>query len=369
MAIEADQAITLNYLFTCMGLFIQIGNIIYGIRHAIHRPTKFNLILLASATVYAISFVPLLLTSALTIELSTTPRTDANGYLFDRLDKLVRAYTGLFGAATLCYILLVQVRFRVVKTLMKYRDLYDWLFVFFTILVWFLTTFLFGVVLRVSATSQPLALGAWTIYALAVDNTLSFIFIRQLYKTRANVQPRRDQASRADWYKVVGSLLILCFISWVALILIVCGNVMFAHDQIMRTLLFRIGYSVSPVHFSGAMVFIYTVRSLVVNPTTATPPAPPATGYNERKSSLRGSTPSTTDLIDRKDLGYVMEYRYDLRHEPRTPLSSPVTPITPITPRPERSPILYPARTAAHFVPAMELERGIRVQDVERGRY
>ncbi|KAJ3049410.1 hypothetical protein HK097_009581 [Rhizophlyctis rosea] len=363
--ITPQGAVILNYVFIVIGLGIQLCNIAYGIRHAIQRPTKFNLILLACALVYAVSFVPLLLTSALTVELNSTRKSESNAYLFTRLDTLVRTYTALFGSATLAYILLVQVRFRVVKSLMKYRDFYDWIFVSVTITIWLLTSFLFGVILHVAPTTQSIVLGAWSVYALAVDQTLSFIFIRQLYKTRKAVSATKD--SQKEFYKVVLALCLLCFISWLGLTMVIVSNVFFKNDHIMRTLLFRAAYMISPFHFSGAMVFIYTVRSLVVpsSPAPTTPVAHsssqwgadekgqswPGVGnagagapgtyhiaHNQRKSSLR--TGSAVSLIDKhgKNSPYGMAIdaktdrpSYPTTGYPMTAATSYATTATPVT--------------------------------------
>ncbi|KAJ3278548.1 hypothetical protein HK104_002242, partial [Borealophlyctis nickersoniae] len=255
--LDNEMVMRLNYGFTILGLLLQIGNIVYATNHALRRPTVFNLVLLIALILYACSFIPLLMTTSLTIDLDGITEDAGNAYLFKRLDVLVRIYTALFGLSSLMYLVLVQIRFRVVKSLMPYKNYWDWIFVGVTVSICIVTTFLFGVIIPKNAILQSIASAIWSLYALTVDNVLSFIFIRQLYKTRRNLNTI-GASQRKAWTRVVVALCGLCSITWVCLALLVTGNLFFKEQHSTRTFMFRLAYAFTPLEFSAALVFIYT---------------------------------------------------------------------------------------------------------------
>ncbi|KAJ3296853.1 hypothetical protein HK104_001095 [Borealophlyctis nickersoniae] len=282
---DDDTLTKLNWGFTVLGLVLQIGNIAYATQHAVRRPTTFNLVLVSALIIYALSFVPLLMTTTLTIDLGSQQDSPASPihYQFVRLDALVRTYTALYGVSTLVYILLVQIRFRVVKSIMPYKNHWDWIFVGVTVTVFSLTTLLFGVILPISPILQSIASAIWSLYGLTVDNVLSFIFIRQLYKTRRNVNA--TSTNRKVWARVVAALCALCSVTWLCLGLLIGGNVLFADDHGMRTFFFRLAYAFTPLVFSAALVFVYTVRTLMSGSAAATPSSLPSPAAMVPKSA------------------------------------------------------------------------------------
>ena len=138
----------------------------------------------------------------------------------------------------------------------------DVLFVVFTIAFWSGTTFLFGVVAFGNvAASQSLAFSAlWTLYALIVDNILSWLFLYHLFKCRSQVS--NTDRLKVLWRKSVWGLSLLCGTTWISLILIIMATFTFHSDGLKRALVYRIAYAFSPLQFTGALVFIYTIRSL-----------------------------------------------------------------------------------------------------------
>ncbi|KAJ3147710.1 hypothetical protein HDU86_007885 [Geranomyces michiganensis] len=182
---------------------------------------------------------------------------EVNGWL--------KIWKALYGLSVLQYIFLIQHRFRVVKSVFKYHELWDWAFVIITLVLYAVCSVTYGIVTHFPGTSvslgQALATAAWTLYALLVDHFLSFTFIRELYYMRKRVGGRR-----AGWRRVVSALVAVCAISWICLLLLVMANLAFPHDNLMRTFLFRLGYSFTPLEFSGALVFIYNAKRLMANP-------------------------------------------------------------------------------------------------------
>lgn len=321
-------------------------NTAYAIKHAIARPTKFNIILVVALVVYCVSYIPLLMTSSLTIELSDQKETPQTQPLFAKLDILLRVYTALYGISTLMYILLVQIRFRVVKSLISYRSIYDHIFVAITVLVCLLSTFLFGVILPTSSVLASIAAAVWTLYGLLVDNILSFVFIKVLYTSRTTLS---KSAPSSAWKRVVGALGFLCIVTWLCLALLLTGNIGFANDRIVRTVLFRIAYSFTPLEFSGALVFMYTVRSLVAPPSSPGSASPP----------MNISPPIPRRWDNKKPALSIVTGRPEFVPAPNAVVPLPVYD--------ERSPILFPSPpqwSAPNY--ATDSPRVFR--DVEAGR-
>ncbi|KAJ3266838.1 hypothetical protein HK104_006011, partial [Borealophlyctis nickersoniae] len=173
------------------------------IYHLLAKRTPFNYALVVCMVIYVISFIPQLMSVRLTMEYGAGLRSsDADR---KELDGYVRAYTALYGLGGCIYIVLVQIRFRVIKVVMPYRDIIDWFFIGLTIVVCASTCFLFGVIMPMSPSIQTGASAAWACYGLAVDNILTALFIRVLYKSRKDVD-RKMEEKKALFRKVIGSL-------------------------------------------------------------------------------------------------------------------------------------------------------------------
>ncbi|RKO86547.1 hypothetical protein BDK51DRAFT_33747 [Blyttiomyces helicus] len=307
MASESTQ-ITLAYVFTGIGFAIQLANVTYGMLHAVRKPTRFNLVLAISLVMYAFSFVPLLLTTNLCVEVAHRP----DHWKFARLDALVRTYDALYSLATLVYLLLVQVRFRVIKSLMPYKDIYDWIFVFTTIAIWSSTALLFGVLTTQTSNVRSTLMAIWTVYAL--------------------VQPTANRLR--DWTRVVGALCALCVITWIGLAVLLIDNLYFDKEPATKSLMFRVAFACTPLDFSGALIFIYTVRRLMgqaAAPARVEPvvDAPRKVRVGALEKGLVGAGPGVLRSVRRT------ESKTGLL----TPTSPyPGTPITPRTPLPVYSP-------------------------------
>ncbi|KAJ3038966.1 hypothetical protein HDV00_012724 [Rhizophlyctis rosea] len=172
----------------------------------------------------------------------------------------------VYGIYSLSYLLLEQSRFQIIKGIMPYSRLYDYAFMVFTIGVWTATIFVFGVVDPINTSITMVAVGAYCIYGLMVDNVLSFTFLHHLYKNRQLLH-RDSNSSPTHFLRVTRALLACCTISWMALTLFMTAAFLYTKDNIMRTLLFRIVYSLAPVQFSAALVYMYSIKVLLEVPS------------------------------------------------------------------------------------------------------
>ena len=191
-----------------------------------------------------------------------------------------------------------------------------------TIIVWCGTTFLFGIVsYETVPLAQSLLFSAiWTVYALIVDNVLSFIFLYQLFKVRARV----TKSARLNrlWKMAVGGLAVLCGSAWFSLLLILAATLAFPNQTNSRALLYRIAYAFSPFQFSGALVFIYTIQILFEKSDLGrdgeVPPTPTTDSFCSscsRRHSILSATPdspldrsssfSSTTILNAPPLGHV----------------------------------------------------------------
>ncbi|KAJ3055659.1 hypothetical protein HK097_009777 [Rhizophlyctis rosea] len=263
MTIAKPTAIALYYVFTSIGFILMIGNLCYAIHHAYVKRTKFNFALVLCATLWSASFIPLFITAKLTVDLTNVRITLAMLKDIDRLKTCLRAYNMVYGLATLVYLLIEQTRFKVIKGVMPYSKIYDYVFAALTFAIWIATFFYYGVINTTNSTNTGTAIAAYAVYGLTVDNILSFTFIYQLYKNR---QKLHKGTSNPQFVLVVRALIVLCIVSWSGLIVFLVGLYVYANDNLMRTLLFRIGYSFTPIQFSAMLVFMYSIKTLLAQP-------------------------------------------------------------------------------------------------------
>ncbi|KAJ3042148.1 hypothetical protein HDV00_008033 [Rhizophlyctis rosea] len=263
MTLAKETAVALNYTFTVIGMTIMFCNTLYAIRHAWTKRTPFNYFLIACGTTWTCAFIPLYFSAKLTVDLTDVAPTLSNMNLFQRLNVILRSYNMIWGLASLQYILLEQTRFQVIKGIMPYKRIYDHVFAGVTVFVWLITIFVFGVVWPINSVISGIAVGAFAIYGLIVDNVCSFTFVYQLYKNR---QKLHKGTSNPTFTLVVRALVVLCTVSWSALMVFMTAQFAYSKDNIMRTLLCRITYSFATLQFSAALTFMYSIKVLLAQP-------------------------------------------------------------------------------------------------------
>ncbi|KAI8928602.1 hypothetical protein BC831DRAFT_397332, partial [Entophlyctis helioformis] len=276
------ELVMIELIITVIGMSIQLCNTIYAIRHAMRLPSHFNIFLVVSMVIYSFSFVPLFLTTGLG-SVSSSVNFFNSGEIKRRAEFVYifnQSHNFMFGLATLMYVLLVQFRFRIIKTMMPYSDALDTIFVTLTILLWtgaaFVVGFLGTIIWPKTVTNgvQLQSFSLWAAYALIVDTTLSFIFMVKLFSSRkklmnamrsnvaAGTVYASDIAARRTMSIVFRALTTLCCVSALSFSLVLISATVFAKDPVHRKLMYRIGYSFSPLQFSGALVFVYSVPTL-----------------------------------------------------------------------------------------------------------
>ncbi|KAI8823727.1 uncharacterized protein EV422DRAFT_504876 [Fimicolochytrium jonesii] len=245
---DEDLLQLLRKILLGLGLALQFGNSMYAARHAWMRPVTYNLMLLTSCATYAGSFIPLF-----------AAKTDDEYNIYPNM----RIWTALYGVSTLMYTIIIQIRFRAIKALLPYGDVYiftdapkDRIFLGVTVCLWCTTIIPFGVVIG-SRKSQSLFTAAWTAYVLLVDNVISFMFISQVYKCQAILGGTR----RKEWARVVGSLAFVCVTMWISVLSLVAANLFLVPSKIFYS--FQFVFCCTPLQFSGALVFIYNAQALV----------------------------------------------------------------------------------------------------------
>ncbi|KAI9008308.1 hypothetical protein BC832DRAFT_591544 [Gaertneriomyces semiglobifer] len=262
--IDFNTAVVLNYVFTGIAFAVQLGNSGVAVKHAIQRRTLFNGFMATCMVVYAASFIPLFFTSKLAVETAYLDK-ETHKDKFDQQSRCVRLWTAAYAVATLIYIILIQIRFRVVKSVLRYRNFLDNAYIIVSTIIWIGTIVILGIIYPPTPSIQSIATIMWTIYALLVDNVLSIVFITQLYAIRSRLKQSRDM--ERSFKRVRAGLFFLCGMTWIGVSFSVIGNAAFAKDQVMRTLFFRVSLIFSPLEFLGALIYIYTVRMLFNNPS------------------------------------------------------------------------------------------------------
>ncbi|KAI9106173.1 hypothetical protein DFS34DRAFT_657053 [Phlyctochytrium arcticum] len=118
-----------------------------------------------------------------------------------------------------------------------------------------------GVIYPPNATIQSLATTAWTVYALACDNVLSWQFLLHIYRVRKAL-PEVHTRLKAQFRIVRFSLIVLCMWTWIGLSLSLVSILKFSNNQSMRTFFFRMSMALSPLAYCAALVYMYTVRTI-----------------------------------------------------------------------------------------------------------
>ncbi|TPX60646.1 hypothetical protein SpCBS45565_g07453 [Spizellomyces sp. 'palustris'] len=205
---------------------------------------------------------------------------------------LQRTYNFVYGVATLVYVLIVQIRFRVVRRIVPYWKGWDHIFVGFTVLLW-AATFLTWNVIHYSRDGLPsgISAGVWNIYVLLVDQVLCLLFLLRLNmfqrKFRQSTSVQRQSASRT----VFVALISLAIMSWVAFGVFMYSNMGWRHDEGMRNILFRVASALSGAIMSAALLFIYTVKTMMTSSTTSQLSRSKASGGTDLGQSLALRTP------------------------------------------------------------------------------
>ncbi|EGF82542.1 expressed protein [Batrachochytrium dendrobatidis JAM81] len=289
--------VVVEQLIIAIGLTIQVCNTIYGLRHAISMKTGFNVVLAFSMIIYSIAYIPLMLDSGLT-STSDSLLSFTDNEISIRLNTIVTltvTHNVLYVTATFIYLLLVQLRFRVIKNIISYPAVWDTFFIVLTCLVWVCAAVVVGILgpaiwpSMISMQVHMIGLIIWSVYALFIDTVLSFTFAIKMFSARQRItnlmkstQIKREIQTQKTTQNVMIALCVLCTVAWISFIIAAVGAIFYYHIPARRKIFYCVGFSLSSLEFSGALVFIYSVKNLFQNQST--------TSFSDaRKASLTSS--------------------------------------------------------------------------------
>ena len=119
-------------IYIVIGFTLQIFNVSYTVRLAFERATIYNTVLVLSMSLYAASFLPLfckliidmfsltiIVTSLLSYSVSVM-----NPRIASMILTLNRAHNTCYAFSTLIYMILIQLRFQIIKSVWPYRSIY-----------------------------------------------------------------------------------------------------------------------------------------------------------------------------------------------------------------------------------------------------
>ncbi|KAJ3181286.1 hypothetical protein HDU87_001417 [Geranomyces variabilis] len=303
LALTGQQQLAAELAISGFGCLIMIFNLIWASVALRNRPNRYNASLLFSATTFFLSQALLIAQSLASgdrsrwylARLGEQPSNDhSNRMLWDfdlksRILNLQRAYSACFALATVSYLLLVGFRFRVLKSIMPYRNAWDYGFAAFTVALWTITMLGFNVVFYSGSTSATGLLATlWNLYLLVMDQTLAGVFLWKLsdFQKSLATASAKDADSKAKGKRnVVLSLVGLGVISWGCLGLFVWSHYGFQNDEGMKTLLFRVAAAFSSFTVSSALAFVYGVKQMMTRTMS--------TGPLSRSSRNAVSAPTT----------------------------------------------------------------------------
>ncbi|KAJ3276293.1 hypothetical protein HK104_003697 [Borealophlyctis nickersoniae] len=196
--------------------------------------------------------------------LSNNPADEEAHKRFVKVDYLDHIFNGLFSSGALIYLLLIQLRFRIIHKIYPYSHKWDIVFVTFTILLCAVCIY-FGAIADATVFVQTIAGSLWITYVFLSANILSFVFLYRIYQCKQ--QTSGGKANREAFARVTRALAFICTCSWVCLALAIVALVVLKSNELLRPLVFRISYGVGgPLDLSGVLVFIHEMRNLVLSP-------------------------------------------------------------------------------------------------------
>ncbi|KAJ3156191.1 hypothetical protein HDU86_003954 [Geranomyces michiganensis] len=296
-----EQQLFAELAISSFGCLVMLVNTIWAVAVIKKRPNRFNASLLFSATTFFLAQAVLIGQSIASgdksrwylARLAEQPSSGRYRMQWDvdlkqRLLNLQRAYSACYALATLSYLLLVQFRFRVLKSIMPYRTLWDYVFAGVTTALWAVTMLGYNCVFFNGATSTTgLMATFWNLYLLVMDQTLAAVFLWKLsdFQKSLATASTKDIASKAKGKRnVIIALVGLGIISWCCLAVFVASHYGFPDDEGMQTIMFRVAAAFSSFTVTAALAFVYGVKQMMTRTLSSNP----------RSRSSRNAGPTTT---------------------------------------------------------------------------
>lgn len=132
-----------------------------------------------------------------------------------------------------------------------------------TVLVWTAFYFTFSIILPLfpnHSKSLQIQTGTiWSMYVVLIDNLVSLIFMKQVFKARRlMLSTKNDELAR----KVVKSVVLLTAAVWICVALALLAG-FGAKTQHARQFIYRLSFSFSTLMYSGSLYFIFSIRKLI----------------------------------------------------------------------------------------------------------
>ncbi|KAJ3022900.1 hypothetical protein HKX48_004944 [Thoreauomyces humboldtii] len=188
-------------LIASIGTSIMLANVGYALIYLRRRPNRYNGMLLVAAIIYtgsqALLGVQTLVSGTRSREylmiLDRVEDTPVNRLEYDWGLKVVmmriqQLYSILFASSSCLYLLIIQWRFRVLKSSMPWSTKLDYAFIVFTLLVLTVTMLTWNILTYKGTTKQStIAAATWSAYTLLTDQILSCIFLYKLSDLQAAI--------------------------------------------------------------------------------------------------------------------------------------------------------------------------------------
>jgi hypothetical protein len=168
-----------------------------------------------------------------------------------------------FCIATLMYTVVIQTRLQCIQVMSRYPKWIDRVWLLVTVGVWCYLCLVHVIILPFIDSTNPILFGGlWSVYVVAVDNIVAFIFLRKLLNSRSDLGLKISEKQLARRNRLMWTLVCLACLTWLSLVFPFMGITIYKNDAEMRRLTYRLGICFSPVMYFGALVFVYSVQSI-----------------------------------------------------------------------------------------------------------
>ncbi|RKP02434.1 hypothetical protein CXG81DRAFT_24896 [Caulochytrium protostelioides] len=271
--LDDRSTMILCYGFIMTGMLIQALNTVHAVRIAIRKPRIFNI----GLAVFSLGFYGFFL-SLLATTRSVYQNSPDESYVLatllmqspvrppyvERYVSAMTCFSFFWGTSIYIGILVFQLRFQLIRVILPYREIWDWLW-------WSITTALYLIYIYFNVVKYSPGMfahtcigAAWTLYVITCDNVLSFIFLYRLFRS---INFYGASNAQRHTRRVIIGLVGSCSVSWIALIMFIVSQFTLIEiaNQNLQYLLFVIVMMLTPFQFTGELMFMYAVEQMVTN--------------------------------------------------------------------------------------------------------
>ncbi|KAI8907508.1 hypothetical protein DFJ77DRAFT_475719 [Powellomyces hirtus] len=264
--------------FGVVGVVIMLCNFVYAVKILVDRKNRYNAFLLVAVVLMVFAQICVLVQSIVLenrsreymayldeLEDNDVNRQVDGWYLRDLMLNLQRFFNACFAVSTCGYLLLIQMRFRVLKTIMPYSRYWDYAFVVATLALWGVAMLYFNLITYQGSTFlSGFMASVWNVYLLGMDQVLCATFLYKLsdFQIALGQTSSADARSQITYRRITFlALVLLAIVSWVCFGIFVWSHMV--SDKGMQSILFRIASGFSSLTFSAALAFVYAVKRMM----------------------------------------------------------------------------------------------------------